>query len=244
MQERAPGKIDGFVVETERGYKVCSRATTSVLANELLLRRIIEASAVAKGIFLDVGSGDKPYFAIFRPRVTSYVSIDLLETQHAAMPTVYGNAECLPFAENTFDTVLCSELIEHCAQPCWVVEEISRVLRPGGYVILSAPQTYRLHDDPNDYYRFTKQGLTQLVGVNCGLTIEYMAAVGGTVDFAVDFYSKLVEIIAGKFHFFPGRLGRFFSVLPQVAYLRMRKLDFNDEAFTLGHVLVATKQKT
>lgn len=234
--------IHGFIMETPGGFRVFTGATSSVVANELLLRRIVKVAGAAKGMLLDVGSGDRPYYGIFGPRVAAYVGMDLPGSGHPDKPAVHGDAHFLPFSDDTFDTVLCSELLEHCPRPWQVLEEIRRVLRPGGRVILSAPQTYRLHSDPHDYYRFTREGLIQLVGVDCGLKIESIEPVGGTVDFAVDFCSKLVSMIGEKVRFVPSRATKFLSVLLQVGYLRLRGRDSNDEAFTLGHVLVATKE--
>jgi SAM-dependent methyltransferase len=68
-------------------------------------------------------------------------------------------------ASGKFDTVLLLDVLEHVPDPAKVLSEIYRVLRPGGTLILSVPHLSRLHEEPYDFYRFTKYGLTHLLEV-------------------------------------------------------------------------------
>ncbi|MDE2173231.1 MAG: class I SAM-dependent methyltransferase [Patescibacteria group bacterium] len=77
---------------------------------------------------------------------------------------VIGNVMALPFADNTFDCVICLETLEHVEDPRKALIEIHRVLVPGGKFIGSAPFAYELHgEEYGDYWRFTRQGWENLL---------------------------------------------------------------------------------
>ena len=93
--------------------------------------------------------------------VPGYVNIDLIGI---AGVDVVADAEQLPFPGNTFQRVECDAVLEHVEDPRKVVEEIRRVLRPGGYAHLVTPFCHPFHEYPKDYRRFTPDGLRQLAG--------------------------------------------------------------------------------
>ena len=75
---------------------------------------------------------------------------------------VYASGLALPFGAQTFDTVVCSEVLEHVPDPACLLAEVTRVLRPGGHLLLTTPQTWGLHEEPHDYFRYTRYGLDVL----------------------------------------------------------------------------------
>lgn len=118
------------------------------------------------GRLLDVGCGEKPYVA-FCAGVSEWVGFDDPSNPAA---DVHGRAESMPFADASFDTVLCTQMIEHVAEPRDVLGECTRVLRPSGSLIVTAPQYWEVHEAPKDYYRYTPAGLEYLLK-RCGLTV-------------------------------------------------------------------------
>lgn len=72
------------------------------------------------------------------------------------------NAQNLHFKANTFDLVLCLEVLEHAQRPWEIAAEIARVIKPNGFAIISSQQNFPLHKHPSDYYRFTPYGLLYL----------------------------------------------------------------------------------
>lgn len=91
-------------------------------------------------------------------------NIDLLNLQviygnyeYKSDPDICLDAQELPLESNTFDCVICSEVIEHIGQPHLALTEIFRVLKPGGLLLLSSPFLYPIHGDPADYGRYTGQ---------------------------------------------------------------------------------------
>jgi SAM-dependent methyltransferase len=90
-----------------------------------------------------------------------YVNVDL-----AIMPgvDVACNAELLPFPDALFTRVECDAVLEHTPHPEKILQEIERVLLPGGYAHLVVPFCHPFHAYPHDYRRFTPQGLRLLAG--------------------------------------------------------------------------------
>jgi len=125
------------------------------LARRLLYDAIKQRAHYAQGRLLDLGCGGQPYRELFGG-VSQYIGLDI-----DSGPTVdiAGDAQVLPFAGATFDTVLCNEVLEHVPEPAVLLTEVARVLKSGGFLLLTTPQTWGLHHEPHDYYRYTKYGL-------------------------------------------------------------------------------------
>jgi SAM-dependent methyltransferase len=84
--------------------------------------------------------------------------------------------------DRRYDTVVCHQVLEHVRHPSQAVYHMSRVLKPGGTLIVSVPHLSRRHELPNDYYRFTQEGLTVLLS-EAGLEINQITADGGVLSF-------------------------------------------------------------
>lgn len=69
---------------------------------------------------------------------------------------VQADASTLPFAAGSFDAVLCSEVLEHIREPRLVLQQIERILKPGGVLLITVPFLFRQHGDPSDYGRYTE----------------------------------------------------------------------------------------
>jgi SAM-dependent methyltransferase len=141
------------------------------LQYSFILEQIARAAPRARGRLLDVGCGDKPYEPFFRPHVSEYVGIEhegVFPSTNASAsvrsPDLYYDGNRLPFADHSFDTVLSIQVLEHTPRPQPLVHEMARVLRPDGLLILSAPFSGRLHEEPHDYFRYTPHGLRAMCG--------------------------------------------------------------------------------
>lgn len=88
-----------------------------------------------------------------------YISLDIAFSPEL---DVVGDAHALPFKTGSVDAVFCVSVLMHCYQPCQVLSEILRVLKPGGLVYISTSFVYRTAADPVDYYRFLATGLQRL----------------------------------------------------------------------------------
>lgn len=115
-----------------------------------------------RGEVLDIGCGNKPYASLFSSAVTRYVGVDI-EQSHLQKVDIICPATAIPLPDNSFDTVLCTQTIEHVFDHQKLLSEAYRLLRPGGHLILSGPFYWPLHEEPYDFFRFTRYGFEQLL---------------------------------------------------------------------------------
>lgn len=115
------------------------------------------------GLVLDVGCGNQPYRSLLlRPpsKATHYVGLDVPGT-HYARPDLYWDGQQIPMADCKVDCAILTEVLEHCPQPERLLSEVQRVLRPGGFLFLTVPFLWPLHDIPHDEYRYTPFALSR-----------------------------------------------------------------------------------
>jgi SAM-dependent methyltransferase len=108
--------------------------------------------------------------------------MDLQETGkllYRSQPDVFADAAYLPFAKQSFDTVLLFEVLEHVSQPTQALQGIRRVLKTNGRVIITIPFLYPMHDEPYDFQRYTLYGLERELA-SAGLQVEIIKPILGT----------------------------------------------------------------
>lgn len=117
------------------------------------------------GIVLDVGCGDMPYRQLIlgeAPRITGYLGMDIPGDTYGR-PGLYWDGSSMPLSAGSVDTVLATEVLEHCAHPEIVLSEVARIMKPGGTLALSTPFLWPLHDVPHDEFRYTPFALRRLL---------------------------------------------------------------------------------
>lgn len=133
-----------------------------------------------EGRLLDIGCGQQPYRSLLT-RVTNYVGLDLPKGQAPGVTVdVYGSAMTLPFADNSFDSLISSEVLEHLPEPGQALTEAARVSRPGAWLLLTVPWLWPVHAAPHDFYRYTPFGLRYLLEKS-GFRVESIEKTGGLV---------------------------------------------------------------
>ncbi len=127
---------------------------------------------------LDAGAGDSPYRELFGH--CEYVTSDWSHSPHegAAGADIVAPLDTLPVADGSFDVVLSTQVLEHVPDPAGVLVELGRVLTPGGTLWLSAPMVGEMHEEPYDFYRYTRHGLAELLA-RAGYVEVETAPLGG-----------------------------------------------------------------
>lgn len=187
---------------------------------------------------LDAGAGEArhaKYFARHR-----YTPVDLAvgdATWDYTKLQALTDLTALPFRTASFGAALNVVTLEHVREPARVMQELGRVLEPGGRLLLVVPHEWEVHQAPHDYFRYTCHGLTHLV-TQAGLEVERLSPVGG-------YFRLMSRRLLNGLQFFPGPAFPFAALLLVPPALVLPWFDGLDKAkdFTLGYVCVARKPK-
>lgn len=114
------------------------------------------------GNVLDVGCGDSPYRFLLNKDKTSYSGIDIADANKFdySNPDVTAfNGEDIPFEDEKFDAVICTEVMEHVEKYQKLTDELYRVMKKGAVGVITIPWSARYHYIPWDYFRYTPSSL-------------------------------------------------------------------------------------
>lgn len=138
------------------------------------------AASYAHGVLLDVGCGTKPYKSTFGPFVEKHIGLEYSpeSVYRGCDADFFGDAMGIPLADNSVDTILCTEVLEHLPNPEKAIAEFARILRPNGVVITTAPFFYPIHD-AWDFFRYTNDGIANLMK-QTHLDVELVQPLSGT----------------------------------------------------------------
>lgn len=115
------------------------------------------------GDLIDIGCGSKPYKNILVGHISKHIGVDHEDTLHdKSNIDLLGTAYEIPCEAEAFDSALCTAVLEHLEEPELALRECYRVLKPQGIAIYSVPFIWHLHEEPRDFYRFSKYGLKYL----------------------------------------------------------------------------------
>lgn len=109
----------------------------------------------------DFGCGIMPYRQVFQPYARDYIGIDLPGNSLAQVYIDKDGKAALKDA--TADVVLSNQVMEHVASPQTYLDECYRMLKPEGLLICSTHGYWKYHPDPNDYWRWTGEGLRKII---------------------------------------------------------------------------------
>jgi SAM-dependent methyltransferase len=121
------------------------------------------AASYITGKLLDIGCGTKPYKDLLSSYVNEHIGVDYKDTLHdTSKIDLFGTAYQIPVEEASFDSAICTAVLEHLEEPELALRECHRVLKPEGVAIYSVPFIWHIHEEPRDFYRFSKYGLQYL----------------------------------------------------------------------------------
>ncbi|MFM2268545.1 MAG: hypothetical protein RL757_1986 [Bacteroidota bacterium] len=133
------------------------------------------------GDIIDVGCGQKPYKEFFK--YEKYIGIEVEQEGHTHENEdvdIFYDGKHIPFADNHFDSAICSQVLEHVFHPDDFLQEIRRVLKPDGCLLLTVPFVWDEHEQPYDYARYSSFGLRFLLEKNGFEVIEHQKTLSDT----------------------------------------------------------------
>jgi SAM-dependent methyltransferase len=199
------------------------------------------AALPAGAAVLDAGAGECRHAALFahaRYFGTDNQLGDALAYDYARVSFV-SDLTRLPVRGGALDAVVSVNVLEHVAEPARVLAECHRALRPGGCLYMVAPQSWRLHQAPQDFLRFTRHGLAHLLDV-AGFRVASITALGGA------FWNLGLRSLYLLTHFKGGALPLAVLLAPLLGFLvplvcfYLDRLDRARED-TLGYAVIAQK---
>jgi SAM-dependent methyltransferase len=195
----------------------------------------------AHGRLLDLGCGKVPLFSAYKDLVTESVCVDWSRSMHGNdhLDAICDLNGLLPFANNEFDTVLLSDVLEHIAEPQRLIGEIDRVLRSNGTLLMNVPFYYWLHEQPFDFYRYTEFALRRFVD-STSLKITVLVSIGGAPEIMADIFAKNAMSLPyiGKSLATAAQMMTYFALKTRVG---RSVSDRTRTTFPFGYFLVASK---
>lgn len=209
-----------------------------------LLRDLKSAiSEYANGNVLDVGCGNKPYLVFFENKISSYTGCDVVQSDLEKVDVIC-EATKLDFSNEKFDTVFSTQVIEHVQDPFLMLREIHRVLKADGNLIVSAPFSWELHEEPYDFFRYSKYGLKSMFE-QAGFTVVKIVPNGGKWAAIAQLWLNIVYSTFSRRKWYNKILKGVFINLRVTALFNGFAVWFdkkyNSDLLTLNYVIIAKK---
>jgi SAM-dependent methyltransferase len=186
-------------------FNIINSKPHNVLVLGILQKNLhMMAKKYISGHLLDIGCGTKPYAELLEPYVTKHIGVDHEATFHdQSNIDLFGTAYEIPAEDESFDSAVCTAVLEHLEEPEEAIQECFRVLKKDGIAIYSVPFIWHLHEEPRDFYRFTKYGLKHLFTKVGFEVVELKALSGFWVTFGQLFVYNIYRFNRGPLRYIP-----------------------------------------
>ena len=213
------------------------------LANHKIIAALRRVRRHARGELLDVGCGSKPFAPLFAGQVSRYRGTDLAASRYlgSARPDAFARAEAQPFRDGTFDTVLGLSMLTYLPEPSRMIREAHRLLKQDGVLILEFTQMVPLHDEPHDYFRFTRYGAEHLLREAGFDPVEYVAVGGLWARVGLSTIAALNRINRGPLRIVLEIPVRLLYIVLQLGFELLDRVFF-DPREVLAHIVVARRR--
>jgi SAM-dependent methyltransferase len=141
-------------------------------------------------VALDIGGRYQPYRSLFADRVHRYIGVDLLQTEFVS---VVADGQALPFAPQSFDVVIATQVLDCLRDPVAAVHNLSSLLKPGGVLLASVPSCAPRFAD-EERWRFLPSGLRTMLEpfstVEIVAELDSLRSMIRTVNLALDTFVR------------------------------------------------------
>jgi len=196
----------------------------------------------SSGLLADIGCGSVPYYNMYKDLVTDNVCVDWgkEDGEVSYLDYVADLNKEIPLESDQFNTIVCTDVLEHISNPALLFSEMSRIMKKEAKIIITVPFMYWVHDAPYDYHRYTRFMLSEYCNRN-QLNVLSVEEYGGLPEILYDLVYK-----GYIFYNLPLRKAFLYcwKVLGTFLYRRSfvkRWSARSRETFPLGYVLVAQK---
>ncbi|MFO1242515.1 MAG: class I SAM-dependent methyltransferase [Rickettsiales bacterium] len=174
-------------------------------------------------LILSVGGGpSRPHPWLTNLNIEAFENVEIVADAHV-----------LPYADNSVDAIYCEAVLEHLSDPGKAVEEMQRVLKPGGNVLATTPFLQAYHGYPHHYQNFTLAG-HELLFTKRGFIVLQSGSAVGPVNAIVTLMARACEL------YIPGIFGKACKRLCQAITFPFRGLDRLIENHAERHMLSST----
>ncbi len=186
---------------------------------------------------IDIGAGELPYKNNFNK--CRYFTQDIIN--HKGAIDYVCDAKKIPVKDESFDYIICTQVLEHVKEPHLVIKEMYRILKKGGKVFMTTHGNFEEHGVPYDFFRYTRYGLRYLAESNHFKDVK-ISPQGGRFIAVSKFNQTLIpRIIKNKYAVY---VYYFFAIIPiflmQFVFFYLDKLD-KDKSLTLNFECVFVK---
>ncbi|WP_156034964.1 class I SAM-dependent methyltransferase, partial [Pseudorhizobium marinum] len=154
--------------------------TSRINADRIIAGYEYAIKKYAKGDLVDLGCGQKPYGGIYSPLVSRSIGVDwessLHDNRHVDVFSDLNENVDLP--DDSADTILCTDVLEHIFNPLRLWDEMARIARDEAILIVGVPFFYWLHEEPHDHHRYTRHALRRYA-TEAKFEVVEIWAVGG-----------------------------------------------------------------
>ena len=210
-----------------------------------LRKKIISKAPFLKGKLLDFGCGSKPYKEFFT--TDEYIGLDYESHGHShdfeQIDVIYDGKN-VPFGNQEFDSVLSTEVFEHVFNLPHVLTELNRVMKPGGYMLITCPFVWNEHEVPYDYARYTvfalesilKEKGFEVISVDKSGTFITAIFQLSILYFFQTFYGKCRKFLITKILFI-----FFFILIPNITGLLLNLILPKNQSLYLNNIFLVRK---
>jgi len=221
-------------------FGVINATLKNLLVHGILQKELKQkGKTYLSGRLIDIGCGTKPYCELLNPHVTEHVGVDHEATFHdKSNIDLFGTAYEIPADNETFDSAICTAVLEHLEEPEQALRECYRVLKPSGVAIYSVPFIWHLHEEPRDFYRYTKYGLKYLFEKAGFEVLQITPLSGFWVTFGQLFVYNIYRFHRGPLRYIPV-IPAIGLVIQGIAYI-LDRIDMREQ-WTWMYMVVARK---